>query len=441
MRTTRCLVLGLVLAGCTSERTPPDDAANTAPTVTLDALAVGQGQTIAVDLMAADAEGDEIVAIEALSPHAGLEAAVVDGSLTLHASPDLAGPIALTLRATDARDAAGEQIHSVDIPPIGWRNATSWQSAGPEAREHGAMLIDAEGRYALLIGGSGYDPYLEPLGDVWRFDLDANTWSAVTPSGDVPPPGGSRRVAQLPGTTTAYLFGGYGEGSGVFGELYRVDHQGGEAVFTLVEQVNPPPARALHAFVYDPVTERFFAFGGFGQGVYGDTWSMQLDGGVAHWTEHVLAAAPSRRYGFFYGFDADSGRLILFSGAQGTAAVNPAHDTWALDVRSDPPSWQLLLDEAASPPGRRNGCMIFDPSGPRLWVFGGTPDAMTTAPGLWSFDARPGHEAWAQVVRDGEPPLRSSGFGAYDPLTEQVWLGFGNSSSGVYRDLHALGYE
>ena len=65
---------------------------------------------------------------------------------------------------------------------------------------------------------------------------------------------------------------------------------------------------------------------------------------------------------------------------------------------------------------------------------------MTTAPGLWVFDARAGKESWTELPLMGEPPLRSSGFGFFDAATEQVWLGFGNSSTGVYPDLHALGY-
>jgi hypothetical protein len=40
----------------------------------------------------------------------------------------------------------------------------------------------------------------------------------------------------------------------------------------------------------------------------------------------------------------------------------------------------------------------------------------------------------------GEPPLRSSGFGVYDEVGGRAWLGFGNSSSAVYRDLQAIGY-
>ena len=34
-------------------------------------------------------------------------------------------------------------------------------------------------------------------------------------------------------------------------------------------------------------------------------------------------------------------------------------------------------------------------------MFGGTPDAMTSAPGLWAFDARPGAETWTELALDG----------------------------------------
>ncbi len=130
---------------------------------------------------------------------------------------------------------------------------------------------------------------------------------------------------------------------------------------------------------------------------------------------------------------------MLFSGAQGTNPLNAARDTWALDL--DPsPTWTLLMEGDAVPPGRRNGCMVFDPSGPRLIVFGGTANAMTSEPGLWAFDARPGHAAWSQLVLDGEPPLRSSGFGFYDVASDRTLLGFGNSPIKAFRDWGKLGY-
>jgi hypothetical protein len=305
------------------------------------------------------------------------------------------------------------------------------------------MIVDEEAGQAILIGGSGYSPQLKPLDDVWHYDIAAGTWTQVTPTGDAPTLGGSRRVARIPGQKVAYLYGGYDDTSANLGDLYRVTYDGGGVDFKLLTQMTPPPKRALHAFAYDSKNDRFVAFGGTGATKpLGDTWTMKLDGDTATWTQASPAMSPSPRYGFFYGVDEKNNRLILFSGAQGFNPLNPASDTWALDLGADPPSWELLVppDTAGSPEGRRNGCMVLDPSGPRLFVFGGTPDAMTSSPSLWAFDARPDSPAWTELALPDEPPIRSSGFGFYDPKSDRTFLGFGNSTGGVFQDWGVVGY-
>lgn len=109
-------------------------------------------------------------------------------------------------------------------------------------------------------------------------------------------------------------------------------------------------------------------------------------------------------------------------------------------MRADPPKWELLAEGDTVPPGRRNGCTVFDPTGPRLFVFGGTADAMTTEPGLFAFDARPGKPAWAELALADEPTLRSSGIGFFDTSRGRTLLGFGNTSNAVFRDWGHLGY-
>jgi hypothetical protein len=108
-------------------------------------------------------------------------------------------------------------------------------------------------------------------------------------------------------------------------------------------------------------------------------------------------------------------------------------------VSVEPPAWTLLTD--GDPPGRRNGCFVFDPTGPRLFVFGGTADAMDSTPGLFVFDARPGNEAWTLLTLAAEPELRSSGFGYFDPQSSRAVLGFGNSTTEAFQDFNSLGYS
>jgi hypothetical protein len=432
----RALASVVLLAGCGDGTDETAPAANAPPTVSVpEASAAGEGQTTVWSAVATDPDGD-LVTLTAAATNADVAVSVQGTEIELHPGYASAGTSSIELDAVDARGAAAELSVPLEVSAIGWQPTTTWnEPAGPEAREHPAVVVD--GDRAVFIGGSGYDPYGEPLGDVWSFDLAAGTWSAVTAAGDVPSPGGSRRTARH-GDGSTYLFGGYGDNFALNAELYRFDPE--TDVFTQVAQTGPPSPRALHAFVHDPETDRFWAFGGLAAFPLDDLWSMQIVDGAAVWEQHDVQPRPSPRYGFFYGFDAVAGRLVVFSGAQGTAQIDPARDTWVLDVRATPPVWQLVLEGEAVPPGRRNGCMVFDPSGPRFFVFGGTPDAMTTEPGLWAFDARAGHERWDQVVRPGEPPLRSSGAALYDAGRDRTWFGFGNSSSGVYRDLTALGY-
>ena len=427
-----------VVAACTTETTDDNDVPPIWDDAPSETQSLGEGQTLKIPVMASDPDGGE-VKISATAA-AGMDAEVVGDELRIHAGYGaVAGPTIVTI--TDDEDNAVDFDVAVDVAPIGWVDHQEWTTAdGPEEREHATVLFHEESGQAFMFGGSGYHPqFVQMMDDFWRYDVATGAWTQITPTGDIPAAAGSRRFAGAWGSGEGMLFGGYGADNATLNELYRVKVEGDTLAFKLIEPVDlVAPVRSLHGFVYDPETERYFAFGGIWTMPLADTWMMELEGDKARWTQLELAAAPSPRYGFFFGFDADAGRMILFSGAQGTASLNPANDTWALDVRSDPPAWIWLGDDTTGgPPGRRNGCHIWDPSGPRLVVFGGTPDAMNTAMGLYAFDARPGHEAWSTLALENEPPVRSSGFGFADG--SRIYLGFGNSNA-IYRDWGILGY-
>jgi hypothetical protein len=332
----------------------------------------------------------------------------------------------------------------VTVAPLAWTSSTKWSAGGgPEAREHGAFLVDQEGARAILVGGSGYAPYGTPLSDAWSFALPGLERTALTLAGDLIPAGASRRVAQDPGSRTAYLFGGYGVNGTTNNELYRVDLAADPPSVKKLTQTMAPTKRALHAFAYDRMTDRFFVFGGSTPTPMNDLWVGKLTGDSMAWQKVTVSPRPTPRYGFFAGADSVAGKLYVFSGAQKLSPLDPARDIWVLDMHADPPAWTLLGEgeAAAVPPGRRNGCAVFDPAGPRLFVSGGTADAMTTEKGLFVFDARESVRTWTRLDRPGEPAVRSSGFGFVDPVTGRVLAGFGNTSSAVFSDLNAIGYS
>ncbi|MCK9460773.1 MAG: hypothetical protein M0R80_14130 [Proteobacteria bacterium] len=435
-----CCAVGCDGDGGGEANSPPVFSAGWTETPTL-----GQGTTLVLEgFTLSDPEGDQFEATVA-SADPGLTIALDAAAATmeLHASYDVQGSIDVTVSMADDLGAAEDYVFQVEVLPISWLSRQTWTAAeGPEAREHGSLLVDEDAGRVILITGSGYSPYMEPLEDVWSYDLASGVWTSVAPAGDAPVGGGSKRAAQIPGEPTGYLFGGYGVDGETLADLYRVDFSGEGIDFALLDQTNPPGERALHAFAYDPELDRFVLFGGIGSAIYHDTWVMTLDGDTAIWAEAETTEPPTPRYGFFSAFDQTSGRLVVYSGAQGTSAVNPAQDTWALDTRTDPMEWTLLSsgDEEGAPDGRRNGCTVHDSGAQRMFVFGGTPDAAITAPGLYALDLRPGFEAWTLLELADEPPLRSSGFGFYDPAGAESVMGFGNTTAAVYSDWSFLGY-
>lgn len=433
------VVAAAVLSSCASVdgNLPPQW---TAPE---DPLLLGQGQTRSVAFLPTDPDGDPVT-IEQLEVPAGLEGEIVDDRLVLRPDYELEGPAMATIDLSDGKGGDVELGIDLDIRALDWLENHEWSgAAGPEAREHGSVLVDRANSQIFVFHGSGYSPQFEQmLDDVWRFDVDDGTWSEVAPLGDLPPGAGSRRIAGAAGATVAYAFGGYGPPPATYGDLYRITIEDGTLRWREIEQENPPPARYLHSFVYDHQTDRFALFGGVASGIFGDTWTMNIEDDVAVWREVETESGPSPRYGFFYGFDEALGRMVLFSGAQQGVVGNPvnaADDSWSLDLRADPPVWSLIDDgsSADAPPGRRNGCGVFDPTGPRLFVFGGTSDAATTQEGLFVLDTRPGKEGWTRLSISDAPDARSSGFGVFDGRS--AWVGFGNGS-GLYRDWSSLGH-
>lgn len=421
-------------------------AANQPPTIeSLEPLTVGEGRSAAHALVTADPEGGALTVVAEASP--GFDAGVIDGALVVHA-PHGATTGELRITATDPEGAETTADVALRIAPLAWTETVTWGlEDGPEAREHASVLVDDASGSIYVMFGSGYSPYLEALGDAWRFDVATRTWSEVTLEGDVPPPGGSRRLAGTRGSGEGWLFGGYGEGQEVFGELYHVVADGDVLTFDEVPQENAPRARVLHVFAQDPATGTFVLFGGATERLENDTWTMVLDGGTARWTivnetSTFSTSTPSPRFGAFYGMDEASGRLLLFSGQTSLGNVF-GQDTWVLDVRAEGgPTWTALA-APGTPVGRRNGTSVWDPTGPRLFVFGGTSDGATTQPGLFALDARAGRESWSTIDRAGQPALRSSGFGGFvdiaDDAEAAVWMGFGNDDT-TYRDLARLGH-
>lgn len=323
---------------------------------------------------------------------------------------------------------------AVDVRPIIARELSA--PNGPDAREHPLLWVDGDQLY--LFGGFSFEPrQYTVVSDVWIFDLAAGAWSMGAPSGERPAVAGGR-LATVPGSREVVLFGGSDLQNAVPGDVSVFDPDTERFTTLSTAAAN---ATLLGSFFYDAPRDRYLSVCGYGAGIRCDVHAF--DRASRTWTELSVAEgeAPTGRYGFFYAHDKEEDRLILFSGAQAPRpvnSVNPALDTWALELSEDPPRWVQIAGVDGAPPGRRNGGTAYDPVGHRMFIFGGTPDARTSEEGLWALSLDRGHESWSRVEVEGLLPTRSSGSGVYDPGRARVLFGFGNNASTIYDDLWAL---
>lgn len=347
----------------------------------------------------------------------------------------------------DLQCGADEQIWpiAVELREISWQQLPTWEpAAGPLAREHAIMWIDEDAKpdTMFLFGGFLFEPQQFTVSwDLWEYDLVQDVWTDFG-SSDAAPQLAANRAAPAP--EGFYLHGGSAQDMSTPAALYAFDIS--TRGWTDLSGADTPP-RQLGAFIYDAPRDRYISACGLG---FHPLFGLSIDCSAAHAydpfaaTWETLATAgtsPPGRYGFFYAYDSVNERIVLFGGAQTptmTDPVNPAHDTWALELDEDPPRWELLAGDEASPAGRRNGCWALDAKDNRLFIWGGTADAMSTTQGLHVLDLDSVSVAWVDLSPPGDAPARSSCSAVYDGARDRVLFGFGNDTNAIYVDLWAL---
>lgn len=465
-------VAALALTACGDE---DDDGPRLWVDPPTDAVEIAQGGSVRFDLGATGVVSAELVTEPTRSDWVTLR---VEGTgaggarlhvVLAHDAPATATrQVEILLTAADGRQE--RRLLNLDVQGLVWGDVAPWdpgEAEGPQWREHGVALVTPDEDAVFVTQGSGYRPqFVQMLDDVWRYDLIDGGWSRVTPTGGALPGAGSRRAAPGREPGEWLLFGGYREPPTVLDDLVVArlvpdpETPGGETLdFEVLPRTEPwPEARSLHAFVRAGDAPRWILFGGVatsvdGVTVFDDTWELTFDaGGAPVWERLDLGPGPSPRYGFFHG--AVEGPLVrpglvVFSGAGEPTPADPVaatDDAWLLPFAPDDGgtrTWVPLEPAGDAPPGRRNGCGLVGLDGGTLYVWGGTADARTTAPGLFALDLR--LDRWVDLSDrpapgtdpPAPPPARSSGFG-FALSDGTVACGFGNGAD-VYADLWAFG--
>src|SRR5262249_39235670 len=143
------------------------------------------------------------------------------------------------------------------------------------------------------------------------------------------------------------------------------------------------PARAQHTAILDDrsTPNRVVVFGGESPTPLSDLWQLSLTPPETWTPMSPIGTGPSARSGATAVFDFPNRRMIVFGG--GVPQQSQNNDVWSLSL-DDNPTWTELHPLGGPPAGRRDHTAIYDDTGARMILFGGSPSAGQALGDLWS---------------------------------------------------------
>ena len=305
----------------------------------------------------------------------------------------------------------------------------------PPARA-GTGVYDPIGDRLLIVGGvQGSYPLSQELTDVWALSLSAPTWTQLSTSGIK---GGGAVVVMDPVRNRLVRYGG---------STIPCPPPNPLQTFTLTPPYSwstiDPAGRYGHVAVYDPVQDRLLVHGGVE--TCPNNHMLQFEGlsaysfGVGTWSDlgppvtrpeirvrPLMVYVPSRQEAVVVGGQHD-----------GFGALT---DVWRLDLSASL-TWQPLFTAGPVPFGFVGSSAVYDSLRDRVVFFGGSSDGRGSAT-LFGLTLGP-YPSWVPLSPGGTPPpARSSHTAIYDPTGDRM-LVFGGSTTGsdggfIYDDLWQL---
>ena len=216
-------------------------------------------------------------------------AALLGGALTLGSGACSDGAAPDTTVAVSSSTST-----SITADPVVAPEWTDLQPAGasPVPRFGHSLVYDPVGGKVILFGGRDTEDYV----DTWAFDSKTDTWSLLSPGGRRPWARHGHALVYEPTHGKIILFGGTSMAGLLLGlnDLWIYDPAANTWTM-LTPNGDVPPGRSGHSLAYDPVSKKVILFGGSAQSQYlGDTWTY--DPAANTWTQLTpLGDQPSPR--------------------------------------------------------------------------------------------------------------------------------------------------
>jgi N-acetylneuraminic acid mutarotase len=238
---------------------------------------------------------------------------------------------------------------------------------------HVAAWIDGFG--LVVIGGR--DAEGSPLDDSWRFDPSTSSWQPLNVEAPLPPARyGS--CAAVDGGGGLWLIDGAGSAGESYADSWRYEPAAGR--WEIVAATSPPHARAGHV-CWVGAADRLHLFGGKGTTVTADLWAIDVGSSEPTWEVLETDAGISARTGAAITIHDD--RAVIVGGLDERGEVLADVGISATDGNTIDP----VPAEGAPSAGRARAALIDDPANERILLFGGFTGSAVT------------DEIWQAVIR------------------------------------------
>jgi len=314
--------------------------------------------------------------------------------------------------ATGRRDVGGGE-RGTAIKASAWRAV----DGGPGPRYALQSIWDGHNKRLLVIAGETNVVENDKLTgfvmheDVWAFDPEKETWTALPIKGDKPSKRAFYGACYDPDRRGVWLHGGF-DGKRMLDDLWFFDYV--KDVWSKVQAKGPtPPIRDLHSLVYNAKAGQLLVFGGLRDlgtmDVLDDQWTFDVR--TSAWSPVAAKGnRPSARFGQTTAWD-EQGQRLFVQGGIGAGGQPASSALWIYDVASE--TWTSRRD-----PGARNfatGQMVYLPDTDRLLIFGGGGNNIE----YWCDLA---DRRWLSA--DGPAPMEGRSFHAMalDPATNRLFV-------------------
>jgi hypothetical protein len=160
---------------------------------------------------------------------------------------------------------------------------------------------------------------------------------------------------------------------------------------------------------YDAQSDRLILFGGFDGSRYNDeTWALDVNAG--RWEQRQPDLSPPAQNFHTLAYSPAADRTILFGSI--------AQGTWSYDYETN--SWTDLAPKQG-PVNVSYSSIVYDEVGERMILFGGRDESPGRTSGeTWAFDID--DKAWTKLDVNTAPTARAWHSMAFDPETEKIVL-------------------